>query len=75
MARKYRFLFVAYRWGDDPTGGAEIHHRRLVKDLIELGHNVEVWTNFRKSDMEKMECLQGQVLKRLIERHYNNKAK
>ena len=29
-------------------------------------YNVEVWTNFRKSDVEKMECLQGQFLKRLI---------
>ncbi len=44
MTRKYRFLFVAYRWGEDLTGGAEIHHRRLVQDLLELGHDVEVWT-------------------------------
>lgn len=39
-----KFLFVAYRWGSDLVGGAEIHHRRLVHDLIALGHEVEVWT-------------------------------
>ncbi|MGF1573547.1 MAG: glycosyltransferase family 4 protein [Sumerlaeia bacterium] len=39
-----KFLFVTYRWGRDLTGGAEIHHRRLVDDLIQLGHTVEVWT-------------------------------
>ncbi len=44
MTRPLRFLFVAYRWGDDLTGGAEIHHRRLGRDLLELGHDVEVWT-------------------------------
>lgn len=44
MTRPLRFLFVVYRWGDDLTGGAEIHHRRLVRDLLELGHDVEVWT-------------------------------
>ncbi|MDK2972675.1 MAG: hypothetical protein PWP23_2430 [Candidatus Sumerlaeota bacterium] len=39
-----RFLFVTYRWGVDLVGGAEIHHRRLVHDLLELGHEVDVWT-------------------------------
>lgn len=39
-----KFLFVTYRWGRDLTGGAEIHHRRLVDDLVEQGHDVHVWT-------------------------------
>ncbi len=43
-----KFLFVTYRWGADIYGGAEIHHRRLVYDLVELGHQVEVWTTTGK---------------------------
>ncbi|MEQ8822703.1 MAG: glycosyltransferase, partial [Sumerlaeia bacterium] len=39
-----KFLFVCHRWGGDLVGGAEIHHRRLVRDLMDLGHEVEVWT-------------------------------
>jgi glycosyltransferase involved in cell wall biosynthesis len=39
-----KLLVVTYRWGEDLVGGAEIHHRRLVHDLLELGHEVEVWT-------------------------------
>lgn len=39
-----KLLFVTYRWGDALVGGAEIHHQRLVRDLLALGHDVEVWT-------------------------------
>ncbi|MDX1970939.1 MAG: glycosyltransferase family 4 protein [Candidatus Sumerlaeia bacterium] len=43
-----KFLFVLYRFGRDITGGAEIHHRRLIDDLLLLGHKVEVWTTTGK---------------------------
>lgn len=43
-----KLLFVTYRWGEDLVGGAEIHHRRLVHDLLELGHDVQVWTTTGK---------------------------
>ncbi|MCB2153733.1 glycosyltransferase family 4 protein [bacterium] len=39
-----KFLFVTYRWGQELIGGAEIHHRRLIDDLVALGHSVEIWT-------------------------------
>jgi glycosyltransferase involved in cell wall biosynthesis len=40
-----KFVFVTYRWGDDLLGGAEIHHRRLAQELVDLGHTVEVITS------------------------------
>lgn len=43
-AGKLRFLFVPYRWGEDLAGGAERLHRRLVRELVDAGHSVEVWT-------------------------------
>lgn len=39
-----RFEFVTYRWGADLVGGAEIHHRRLAEELLDLGHEVSVLT-------------------------------
>ncbi|MBI5154642.1 glycosyltransferase family 4 protein [Candidatus Poribacteria bacterium] len=43
-----KFLLVVHRWGSEIVGGAEIHHRRLALDLVELGHEVEVWTTTAK---------------------------
>jgi len=41
---RLRILFVPYRWGEDLAGGAERLHRRLVRELVDAGHKVEVWT-------------------------------
>lgn len=38
------FRFVTYRWGADLLGGAELHHRRLAQELLDLGHEVSVAT-------------------------------
>ena len=39
-----RFRFVTYRWGAELMGGAELHHRRLARELADLGHEVDVYT-------------------------------
>jgi glycosyltransferase involved in cell wall biosynthesis len=39
-----KFQFITYRWGEDLVGGAEIHHRRLAQELVDLGHEVSVLT-------------------------------
>lgn len=39
------FLFVTYRWHDSLVGGAELHHRRLAQELVDLGHRVTVLTS------------------------------
>jgi len=43
-----KFVFVLYRWDRSIIGGAEIHHQRLIDDLIELGHEVEIFTTTGK---------------------------
>ncbi len=39
-----KFRLVTYRWGRQFLGGAELHHQRLARELVDLGHEVEVWT-------------------------------
>lgn len=39
-----RFEFVTYRWGKEYVGGAELHHQRLARELVDAGHEVRVIT-------------------------------
>ncbi|MCC6546153.1 glycosyltransferase family 4 protein [Candidatus Sumerlaeota bacterium] len=38
------FQLTTYRWDDSLMGGAELHHRRLAKELMDKGHQVRVLT-------------------------------
>ena len=49
-------------------GKFEVAAKKLVYQQLAVASvffNIEVWTNFRKSDMQKMESIQGQLLKGL----------
>ena len=50
-------------------GKYEIEGKKLIYEQTaecSVFYNVEVWTNFRQSDKDKMESIQGQVLKGLF---------
>ncbi|MCC5875848.1 MAG: glycosyltransferase [Candidatus Sumerlaeia bacterium] len=38
------FEFVTYRWGTEYVGGAELHHQRLARELVDAGHQVRIIT-------------------------------
>lgn len=40
-----KFELITYRWGEEYVGGAELHHQRLARELIDAGHEVTITTS------------------------------